>query len=128
MAMFNQLLSRFASGTCAYSKTTLFNFPTWYHYLPGTVDPATNTCVPSITSISDVWLIMAAVVEILLRVAALVAIVMVIYGAIEYTRSQGEPDKTSKARSTIINALAGLVISVLAAAIVTFVAGRFNAS
>lgn len=112
-------------------------FPPWYKYLPG----ADNTiydygskpplvighaCTPQIHAIGDVWLIGMAILEMLLRVAALAAIVLVVWGGIQFISSQGEPDKTAKARSTVINALIGLVISVSAAAIVSFVAGRFT--
>jgi hypothetical protein len=67
-------------------------------------------------------------VEILLRLAALAAIVMVIVGGVQYITSQGEPNNVTKARTTIISALAGLVIAVLAATAVTFLAGQFKTS
>jgi hypothetical protein len=123
--MIVQLISHFAD-TCTLTGSFL-GFPTWYSYLPGTTD-ANNVCSPQFTSLSDVWLIVAAIIEILLRLAALVAIVMVIYGGVEFITSQGESEKAAKARSTVINALIGLVIAVGAAAIISFIAGGFNAS
>jgi hypothetical protein len=75
----------------------------------------------------DVWLIVAAIIEILLRAASIVAVVVVIYGGVEYIISRGEPDKTNKARWTILNAAIGLAISILAAVIVNFIAGSVNA-
>ena len=98
--------------------------PTWYKYLPS--EAGSNPCVARIHSINDVWLIIAAVIEIMLRVAALGAIAMVIYGGIQYVTSEGKPDKTASALKTLINAAIGLIITVSAAAIVSFVAGRFN--
>jgi hypothetical protein len=118
-----QIFSHFAATTSCSSN--FLGFPTWYKYLKLTAYP---DCSPQFTSISDVWLIVAAIVELLLRVAALAAIVMVMYGAVEYIISQGEPDRTSRARSTIINALIGLAVAVVAAALVTFIAGQFTAS
>jgi hypothetical protein len=100
-------------------------FPTWYKYLDGTPD-ANGLCTPKITGINDLWLIVAAIIEILLRVAALAAIGFIIYGGFEYLTSQGEPDKTTRARGTIINALVGLVIAISAAAIVNFIAGSIS--
>ena len=106
------------------SDAGVLGFPTWYKYLkPQLVD---GTCVPRITSINDTWLILAAVIEIMLRVAAIAAVVLVIYGGFLYMTSQGEPDKTSRARSTLVNAVIGLAIAVLAATTVSFVAGRIN--
>lgn len=116
-----RMVSNFAAASC--SGGGFFSFPTWYKYLPS-IDGATH-CTPQITNISDVWLILAAVIEILLRIAALGAIVFVVWGGVMYITSQGQPDKTQKARETIVNALVGLGIAVAATAIISFVAGRF---
>lgn len=116
-------------------NSSFLSFPHWYKYLygvtaatPGSdlrngLGSAGTICSPSIQNINDVWLIAAAVIEILLRVAALVAVLMVIYGAITYTTSQGVPEKTSNAKDTITNALVGLAIAIMSAAIVSFIAG-----
>jgi hypothetical protein len=108
-------------------------FPTWYKYLDGTTETVReggtdigSVCTPKITSISDTWLIVAAVVEILLRIAAIAAVVLIVMGGIQFISSQGEPEKAAKARSTVINALVGLVIAVAATGLVSFVAGQFN--
>jgi hypothetical protein len=101
-------------------------FPTWFEYLPGSIDPTTKICSPQLSSLSDVWLIGAAILEILLRVATIAAVGIIIYGGVMYVTSQGEPEKTGKAKAAITNALAGLVVSVMAGAIVAFIAGRIN--
>src|SRR4051812_39731007 len=90
--------------SCAHGS--FLNFPTWYEYLGGST--TNGVCTPQISSLSDIWLIAAAIIEILLRVAAMLAVAYLIYGAFNYVTSQGEPDKTQKAKSTIVNALAGL--------------------
>lgn len=111
-------------GVMHCSGGSFLGFPTWYKYLPGHIDD-NGTCSPELGSLSNVWLVVAALIEIMLRVAALLAVGLVIYGGISYMTSQGEPDKTAKARGTIINALVGLVIAVIAATTVGFIAGRF---
>jgi len=98
--------------------------PTWYSYLPSQTDTFGH-CTPQILGLDDIWLIVAAIIEILLRIAAIAAVAMVIYGGIQYTTSQGSPEATSKAKSTIINALIGLALSVIAASLVAFLAGSF---
>lgn len=107
-----------------------FSFPKWYSYLPngGSVDygGGISTCNPQIRGINDIWLVLAAVIDIMLRIGSLLAVGFIIWGAIRYIMSQGEPDKLSQARTTIVNSLIGLVISVAATALVTFVAGRFK--
>jgi len=122
MILISNLLSYLAAAGSPCAGGGFLGFPTWYEYLPG--NQAGGGCVPALTSLSDIWLIVAAVIEILLRVAGILAVVFVIYGAISYITSQGEPDKTAKARDTIINALIGLAIAISSAALVAFIAGR----
>lgn len=100
-------------------------FPTWYKYLEGTTD-SSGLCSPKVSALSDVWLIAAAVIEILLRIAVLAAIAGIIYGGFNYMTSQGEPDKTAKARGTLINAAGGMIVAILATAIVAFIAGSIK--
>jgi len=95
-------------------------FPTWYKYLNGVT--TNGACAPQVSGLNDIWLIVAAVIEILLRVAALAAVGFIIYGGFQYITSQAEPSKTTEARGTIINALVGLVIAIMATAIVGFIA------
>lgn len=54
-------------------------------------------------------------------VIGLVAVAMIIIGAIQYVTSQGSADKAKKAKNTILYAVIGLVIVLLAAAITSFV-------
>lgn len=65
--------------------------------------------------------ILLAVVEILLRIAGLVAVVFTIYGGFQYIISQGEPDATKKAKGTIVGASVGVVIAIFATVIVGFI-------
>ena len=101
--------------------------PKWDAYLNGQKDPVTGQCTPVVNSISDVWLIIAAVIEMLLRIAGIGAVIMVIYGGIRYTTSMGSAESVNAAKSTIMYAIIGLVIAVTAAFIVTFIAGGLGA-
>ena len=53
-----------------------------------------------------------------------VAVMMVVIGGIKYASSHGDPQSTAKAKGTVIYAVVGLVISILAVVIVDFVFGR----
>ena len=123
--MFNLLVSQFAA-TCGGGD--FLGFPKWYKYLPGVTTTVNNVklCSPQLTKLSDIWLIVAAIIEVLVRVAGMAAVVFVIYGAISYITSQGEPDKTAKARDTIVNALIGLAIAITAASIIGYLAGHLS--
>jgi len=127
--MFTMFLTQFAAG-CTPKGGAFLGFPTWYKYLNGVSSPngvgSPNACLPKITALSDIWLVVAAVIEILLRIAGYAAIIYVIYGGIQYVTSQGEPDKAGRAKQTIMNALIGLIIAISATILVTFIAGRFK--
>lgn len=51
----------------------------------------------------------------------ILAVVFIIIGGVNYTISQGDPGKVSKAKSTIMYAVIGLIVSLLAFAITQFV-------
>ena len=121
--MMNSLVMQFGA-VCPGGNFLLF--PKWYKYLPSSGLDANGLCTPQVNGLNDIWLIAAAVLEILLRIAALAAVGFVIYGSFEYITSQGEPDKTSKARSTILNAAIGLVIAIMSTVIINFVAGSVS--
>ncbi len=120
------MIAVFSQIAAACPNSGFFGFPTWYKYLNSVTD-SQGSCVPKISGLSDIWLIVAAVIDILLRISALVAVGFVVYGGVQYITSEGEPDKTSRARGTIINALIGLVIAVGATVLITFVASQFKA-
>lgn len=75
---------------------------------------------------SALLLIGLAILDDLIRIAALVAVGYVIYGGFLYMTSQGSPDGTKRAQGTIINALVGLVIAILAASIVSFIGNKLG--
>ncbi len=107
-----------AAGDC---QGGFFGFPVWYKYLKGA-----DTCQPQLTQLNDIWLIVLAIIEIMLRIAVAVAVAYVLIGGFKYITSRANPEKTSSAKNTIVDALIGLVIAVAATAVVSFVAGRFN--
>ena len=138
-----------AGEACTLAPATGISFlklPTWYQYLPGQLDPA-GKCIPQIsgckadsagnkntclvTTHSDgsgidaagLWLIALAILQLLLRLGGFAAFAMVIFGGFKYITSQGNSDATKAARQTIINAFIGIVISIIAAASVSFGVG-----
>lgn len=56
-------------------------------------------------------------------IAAVISLLMIIIGAFMFVTSGGNPQSTTKARETIIYAIVGLVVSLLAEAIVGFILG-----
>ncbi len=65
------------------------------------------------------------VVNILLFVIGIIAVIVIIIGGIRYTTSGGDSGQVSGAKNTILYAIIGLIIAILAYAIVNFVIGAF---
>jgi hypothetical protein len=124
LSLFSDISDNFGKS-CSPDGNGFLAFPHWYKYLGGAYD-AHGTCIPRVLGLSDVWLVVAAIIEILLRVAAIAAVIFIIYGGFSYTASQGDPEATSRAKGTLVNALIGLAIAVSAAAIVSFIAGNVS--
>jgi hypothetical protein len=97
----------------------------WYQYL--TLDDDCGvTDFTVLGSGSDLPLVILAIVQDLITIAGLIAVIFVVYGGVMYITSQGNPDQTSKAQSTIINAVAGLVVAVVAVVFVSFLGNRLG--
>lgn len=68
--------------------------------------------------------LIANIINLISIIIGIIAVVMVIFGGFKYITSGGDSSKATSARSTIIAALVGLVIVVLAQFIVQFVLNR----
>lgn len=124
--MLHSLFTQFGAASGCASKE-FFGLKPWYLYLK-----TDNQC--NITEFnvlpkdgpSDLLLILLVLIDDLLRIAGFVAIGYIIYGGILYVTSQGSPDQTGKAQNTILNALIGLVLAVVAVAFVSFIGNRIG--
>jgi hypothetical protein len=59
-------------------------------------------------------------------VAGVVAVIFIIIGAIQFMTSYGDPASIKRARETLIYSVVGLVVVIMAFAIVQFMLGRFS--
>lgn len=87
----------------------------------GSVPPevkAANGCDNSAASVPDV---VTNILNVVISLAGLVSVIFIIIGGVNYMTSTGEPSKVKKAKDTILYAVIGLIICVLAFAIVNFV-------
>jgi hypothetical protein len=122
------LASHFAAA-CDNNQSFLGLWP-WYHYLQ--LQQQGNVCSVNITSSqvlgnhSFLLLILLALIDDLLRIIGLLAVLYVIYAGIRYSMSQGSPDELAKSQNTILNALAGLAISLVAVRVVSFLGNQFS--
>lgn len=128
--MWQTILSRFANidAPCSFGNSSFFGFPRWYEYMQGRED-ALGKCMPYIDpakGFAGLLPIGVAVLDILLRLAGLIAVAFIVYAGFQYITSQGEPEQTTKAKDGLINAVVGLVIVVISTAVVSYIGGRLT--
>lgn len=70
-----------------------------------------NSLIPTILNI----------IQVTIGVLALVAVIVIIFAGVQYTTSAGDTGKVKKAKDSILYGIIGLVIAILAFAIVNFV-------
>lgn len=69
--------------------------------------------------------IVQTIVNVLLFIIGVVSVIMIVIGGIRYTTSNGDSNKVAAAKNTILYAVVGLVVAILAYAIVDFVIDAF---
>lgn len=73
------------------------------------------------TNKNSLFTLMGNVVDLLLIIIGIISVIMIIIGGIRYVTSAGDAGQTKQARDTVIYAVAGLVVAIMAFAIVNFV-------
>ena len=70
--------------------------------------------------------IITTIINVMLFIAAALAVIMIIYGGIRYITAHGDEKQVKVAKDTIVYSVAGLIIAILAYALVTFIFNRFK--
>lgn len=108
----------------------LLTIPPWYRGL------TRNDC--SIMSPSEmpgdektklsrfIWTIVLNVIEIMLHIVGYISVGFIIYGGFKFITGTGTPDTVVKARTTILNAVIGLILSIASIGIVNVIAGAIK--
>ena len=113
-----------AASKAACSKNKFFIFDPWWKYLDVTRD--NGICNVKFDFPYDLTLVGLAVLDDMLKAVGLVAAGALIWGGIQYTTSQGEPDGIKRAQETVINALIGVVLALVAIPIVAFLGAKLG--
>ena len=112
------------AGVLVVAGVGLAALPAFAANTPGSVSNGLNAAVNgsglSNQSVS-VDSVAKNVVNALLYIIGILAVIMIIVGGVMYTTSAGDQAKVTKAKNIIIYGLVGLVIAILAYAIVSFV-------
>ncbi len=69
----------------------------------------------------DLMTTIKQVINVVIGIIGMLAVIMIIMGGISFVTSQGDTAKVAKARNTILYGVVGLVVALLAFAIVNFV-------
>jgi hypothetical protein len=116
-----------ASPECEHK---IFNIPTWYHFLK--VEPPDcevqisekivkdDGSVDTQVKLTNIWLIILAIIDILATLAGILAVVFIIVGGFKFVTSQAVPEKITSAKNTLTNAVIGLIIAIIATQVVTY--------
>lgn len=66
------------------------------------------------------------IINTMLFMVGMLSVVMIIYSGLRYITAHGDKEQINSAKNTLIYSIVGLVIAILAYAIVNWVMGRFN--
>jgi len=80
--------------------------------------------VNNFSDVNDVESSIIGIINAIIAVLGIVAVIVIIIGGINYMTSSGDAGKVKKAKDTILYGVIGLIICVLAFAIVNFVIGN----
>lgn len=70
--------------------------------------------------------IITTIINVMLFIAGALAVIMIIYGGIRYITAHGDEKQVKVAKDTIVYSVVGLIIAILAYALVTFIFDRFK--
>jgi hypothetical protein len=103
------------------SCPTFMVFKAWYCGLAdsnGDIGPVTTDGSSGTKLSVFIWTIVANVIDDVFRLVGLVAAGYIIWGGYQYMLARGDSSKIANAKNTIMRAITGLIIAILASAIV----------
>ncbi len=115
----------YAATADASCDATFITFPAWYNGLSTKVNGECAIMSPSDAGglSTFIWHVVLNVLAILLQVVVYVTVAMIIYGGYMLLANGGSPESVSKGKTTIRHAITGLIIALLAVAIVNVLLG-----
>jgi len=105
-------------------NSSFLGFPTWYR---GLVNKNSGNCDVQLSGSGtdglskSIWKIVLNVIEAAMMLVGYLSVIFIIYGGVLYITSAGDSKGVEKAKSSITNAVIGLVISIVAVAVVEFI-------
>lgn len=91
--------------------------------IPNQLGTADQLGIPGVQADSNAF---ASALRAVFLIIGSLAVIIIVVAGIQYVVSAGNPDQTRKAKDAILYAVVGLIISLLAVTIVSFVTGRLS--
>jgi hypothetical protein len=88
---------------------------------PKVLDP--NACNAG-TAQSALGRILSVIVQTLVFIVGGISVIMIVIGGLRYVTSAGDPNTTKGAKDTILYAVIGVIVAIIAQGLVTFVLSR----
>lgn len=85
---------------------------------------SSDTTLCKDTKGSSIFSIIKTIIQIMLIVAGIIAVIMIIIGGIRYMTSNGDQADVKAAKDTILYAIIGLIVCMIAFSVVTWVIGK----
>lgn len=101
-----------------------------HHFAAGTGSAQCGTasapafCETGLPNVAANQASLSQITQLFFGIIAAVAVLMIVISGLRFITAQGNPQETAKARSTIIYSLIGLVVAIMAEAIVSLVVGK----
>lgn len=83
-----------------------------------------NSCDTGLPQVNATSSSLHTIIQVIIGIAGGIAVVMIVLGGMQFITAQGDPSGVAKARKTLVFALVGLIITILAEAIITFVVSK----
>lgn len=118
---------RLGLAAALYTLTTLLYSPNSYAFSFGMQDGANAAKgADQATDLFGATGIFTTVTNVLLFVIGAISVIMIVIGGLRYVISGGDASKVSAAKNTILYAVVGLLVALLAYAIINFVINSFS--
>ena len=89
----------------------------------GTDKAITDGCSDTDVTMDNVWIWVGTVTTWLLMAVGAISVIFIIIGGVKYATSGGDADKVKSAKNTLLYAIVGLAVALLAGLIVQLVTG-----
>ena len=92
---------------------------------PGLYDNICSNGVVEFTNLSQIWIVVANVIRILVALGGALAVIFIIVGGLFYITSTGDPARIKRAKDILKESITGLIIMLVANSAITFIAKQF---